>query len=56
MKIKSTQCDCADYKIVKAFYYTEKAEQQTLLQDCKKEINIALNWLDKVVKTLTICK
>jgi len=56
MKIKSTQCGCADYKIVKAFFYIEKAEQQILLHDCKKNINTALNWLDKVVKTLTICK
>ena len=56
MKIKSTQCGCADYKIGKAFFYIEKAEQQTILYDCKKNINTALNWLDKVVETLTTCK
>ena len=56
MKIKSNQCGCADDKIVNAFFYTEKAEQQTILNDCKKEIKTALNWLDKVVETLTTCK
>ena len=56
MLLKSDQCSCADHKVINILFYTEKAEFQTTLKECKKEINIALNWLDKVVKTLTICK
>jgi hypothetical protein len=56
MTLKSSDCSCANNEIVKTFLYTEKAEQQTIINMCKKEINIALNWLDKAVKSLTICK
>jgi hypothetical protein len=56
MTLRSTKCSCADYKIVETYFYTEKAEMQTDPKQCKKEINIALDWLDKAVNTLTMCK
>ena len=55
MTLKSAECSCADHRIINTFFYTEKAEVQTILKACKKEINIALSWLDEVVKTLTMC-
>ena len=55
MTLKSVECKCADHKIINTFLYTEKAEAQTILKMCKKEINIALSWLDKAVKNLTMC-
>ena len=55
MIFKSDQCSCADHKVINVLFYTEKAEFQTTLKECKKEINTALNWLNKVVKTLTLC-
>lgn len=56
MTLKSTECGCGDYKIVKAYLYTEKAELQSSIKECKKEIAIALEWLNKAVNTLTMCK
>ena len=42
MILKSDQCSCADHKVINILFYTEKAEFQTTLKECKKNSSIGL--------------
>ena len=56
MLLKSAKCDCISNQMEKIYSYTEKAENQSNLSDCKKSTNKAISLLDQSVKSITVCE